>query len=75
MSRLKVAIAQFDFKVGAISANLSCAKKAVLDAREEGADLLVLPELAITGYPPEDLLHRPGFIRFSQQAFLELKAA
>ena len=75
MSRLKIAIAQFDFVVGAISANLSCAKKAVADAREQGADLVVLPELAITGYPPEDLLHRPGFIRYSQQAVTELQAA
>ena len=39
-----------------------------MEARDAGADLVVLPELAISGYPPEDLLLRPGFLRAAHEA-------
>ncbi|NNG12171.1 MAG: NAD+ synthase, partial [Halobacteria archaeon] len=56
-------MAQLDFLVGAIDANTDKVIAACRQAREElGADAIVFPELALTGYPPEDLLFRPHFI-------------
>jgi NAD+ synthase (glutamine-hydrolysing) len=45
------------------------------EAREKGADLALFPELAVTGYPPEDLLLRPGFIRAAARTLGEIAAA
>jgi NAD+ synthase (glutamine-hydrolysing) len=42
------------------------------EARSDGADLVLFPELAVTGYPPEDLLLRPGFIRAAEASLHEL---
>ena len=75
MSSIQIALAQLDFPVGAIDTNLKLALTSVNEAREQGADLLILPELALSGYPPEDLLHRPGFLRTCEEAFLQLAAA
>jgi len=44
------------------------------EARSDGADLILFPELAVTGYPPEDLLLRPGFIRAAEASLHELAA-
>ena len=59
---LSIAIAQYNFCVGDLEGNtekiIQLARKA---KSEKGADLTVFPELAITGYPPEDLILRPGF--------------
>src|SRR5437879_10968640 len=44
-------------------------------ARDEGADIVVFPELALTGYPPEDLLLKPSFIRDNLQALDEVARA
>src|SRR5690348_2303718 len=44
------------------------------EARTAGADLVVLPELAVTGYPPEDLLLRPGFVRAARDSVDRLAA-
>jgi NAD+ synthase (glutamine-hydrolysing) len=71
---LTVALAQFDFLVGDIPGNLEKAKRLVVEAREAGADLLLFPEMALSGYPPEDLLLRPGFQSGCQQAVAELAA-
>jgi len=60
--RLRIAIAQINPTVGALSANLELAKEALGAAQEAGADLLALPELALTGYFPEDLLLKPQFV-------------
>jgi len=61
---LKIALAQDDFLVGHISGNLDRIREAIGQARDQhGADLILFPELALTGYPPEDLLLRPGFMR------------
>lgn len=57
---MRIALAQINTTVGDIEGNLQRCLKAVSAARE--ADLVVLPELALTGYPPEDLLVRPDFI-------------
>src|SRR4029450_5509630 len=44
-------------------------------AREANADLVVLPELAVTGYPPEDLLLRPGFVRAARDSLEQIAGA
>lgn len=57
---MQIALAQIDATVGDIGGNLERCLDAV--ARAEGADVVLLPELALTGYPPEDLLARAGFV-------------
>ncbi|MGE0860620.1 MAG: NAD+ synthase, partial [Gammaproteobacteria bacterium] len=59
-SALKLALAQADFCVGDITGNAAAIIDLAARARDVGADVVVMPELAITGYPPEDLLFRPG---------------
>lgn len=66
---LRIALAQFDFPVGAVRANAERIAMMIAEARDEyGADLVLFPELALCGYPPEDLLMRPGFLRDCAQA-------
>ena len=69
---IRLAMAQFDFLVGDIPGNLVKAKTLVEMARAKGAHLLLFPEMALTGYPPEDLLLRPGFMRASREALSDL---
>lgn len=59
--RLTIALAQYDFFVGDIEGNAARVLRAAAEASERGADLLLCPELALTGYPPEDLLFHSGF--------------
>ncbi len=60
--RLRIVLAQLDFMVGDIAGNAGRIVAAADRARDElGADCIVFPELALTGYPPEDLLLRPAF--------------
>lgn len=59
---ITIALAQHDFLVGDITGNLHKARMLVEQAKEQCADVLLFPELALTGYPPEDLLLRPGFL-------------
>jgi NAD+ synthase (glutamine-hydrolysing) len=69
------ALAQHDFLVGGLKSNLRKALGLVTAAREAGADLVVFPELALTGYPPEDLLLRPGFLEACDAAVVQLARA
>ena len=60
---LRIALAQFDFPVGAVARNAERIAEMIVDARDEyGADIVLFPELAVCGYPPEDLLLRPAFL-------------
>ena len=60
---LRIALAQFDFPVGTIHANAEKIIALAQQARDEHqADVILFPELAISGYPPEDLLNRPDFL-------------
>jgi NAD+ synthetase len=69
MTTLRIALAQFDFPVGAVARNAERIVAMIAEARDEhGADLVLFPELALSGYPPEDLLLRPGFLRDCAQA-------
>ena len=71
---MKLALAQIDLVVGDLDGNRELILARIEEARAAGADLVVLPELAVTGYPPEDLLLRPGFVR-AARASLERIAA
>jgi NAD+ synthase (glutamine-hydrolysing) len=62
VTRLRIAACQIDTVVGDLDGNVSRIVGALSRAEEAGADLAVLPELAVTGYPPEDLLLKPGFV-------------
>jgi len=59
---LRIALAQLDPVVGDIEGNIGKARAARAEAKALGADLVVLPELFVTGYPPEDLVLKPAFI-------------
>ncbi len=72
---IKIALAQQDFLVGDMPGNLEKILATVAAARDAGARLVVFPELALTGYPPEDLLLRPGFMRSVHRAMEKLTAA
>ena len=63
MSRLRVAVAQFNALVGDLAGNGERILEFAARAREAGADVMLTPELALSGYPPEDLLMRPDFYR------------
>jgi NAD+ synthase (glutamine-hydrolysing) len=69
---LTLALAQHDFLVGDIQGNLDKARGLIAAARQAGADLLLFPEMALSGYPPEDLLLRPGFLAESDAALSAL---
>jgi NAD+ synthase (glutamine-hydrolysing) len=60
--RLRLGLAQLNTTVGDFTGNRQKVLKAISDARSLGVDLLAFPELAICGYPPEDLLFKPKFI-------------
>jgi NAD+ synthase (glutamine-hydrolysing) len=72
---LTIALAQYDFLVGDLRGNLAKALQLVDAARDAGAELLLFPEMALSGYPPEDLLLRPGFLDQAEQALAEFSAA
>ena len=63
---LRLALAQLDLTVGALAENRKRIADACADAARAGAELVLAPELAISGYPPEDLLLRPAFLRACQ---------
>jgi NAD+ synthase (glutamine-hydrolysing) len=68
---LKVFIGQLNTTIGALSANAELIRRAYDEGVRAGADVVLVPELAVTGYPPRDLLDRPFFI----DAALEIKDA
>ncbi|MBS3743399.1 MAG: NAD+ synthase [Wenzhouxiangellaceae bacterium] len=70
---LKIALAQYDFEVGHVTANRDLIIELIGIARDrDGADLIVFPELALVGCPPEDLVLRPEFMRRTEEAFGEI---
>jgi NAD+ synthase len=66
--RLALAVAQLNPTVGDIDGNLAKARRAHGEAARMGADLVVLPELFLTGYPPEDLVRKPAFATAARNA-------
>ncbi len=71
---LRIAVAQLNPTVGDVTGNLKLAREARADAARHGADLVVFPELFIAGYPPEDLVLKPAFVRACENAVGELAA-
>src|SRR5919198_4786980 len=71
---LRVALAQIDPTVGDIRGNARKIAEYTARAREHEAALVVFPELALTGYPPEDLLLKPTFLDAAAAALDELAA-
>jgi NAD+ synthase (glutamine-hydrolysing) len=69
---MRLALAQINAVVGDLEGNRERILAAVSDARSEKADLVLLPELAVTGYPPEDLLLRPAFVRAAEESVREI---
>ena len=67
-----IALAQINCTVGDLAGNAARILRAANAARERGAVLVVTPELALAGYPPEDLLLRAGFIRACEQQLAQL---
>ena len=65
---MRLALAQINSVVGDIDGNASRIVEWLDRAKAANADLVLFPELAVTGYPPEDLLLRPGFLRAAQRA-------
>lgn len=73
---LRIAMAQFDFPVGDVAGNAARIAEMIAFARDEySADIVLFPELALSGYPPEDLLYRPAFLRACEAAMLEVAKA
>ena len=69
---MRIALAQVNVVVGDLDGNVAKLASAIDEAKRSAADLVVLPELAVTGYPPEDLLLRPGFVRAAREAVDEV---
>ncbi|BBL80065.1 putative glutamine-dependent NAD(+) synthetase [Rubrobacter xylanophilus] len=69
---MRVALAQINTTVGDIWGNAERVSSALERALEGGAEIVAFPELALTGYPPEDLLLRPGFVRDNLAALEEV---
>jgi len=65
---IRVGIAQINSIVGDLSGNTKKITESVDQAKSLGVDLLTFPELAITGYPPEDLLLKPQFIKQNKES-------
>jgi NAD+ synthase (glutamine-hydrolysing) len=68
VGRLRVALCQLDVVVGDLDGNVAKVLAALSEAEGAGADLAVFPELALTGYPPEDLLVNPSFVEGNSRA-------
>lgn len=73
--RFKLALAQHNFRVGDVAANLRRIQQCAQMARDARADLVVFPELALVGYPPEDLLFHRGLRARVDAALSELEQA
>jgi len=74
MRTLRIALAQINTTVGDIAGNAARILDRVQEAASLGADVVAFPELAVTGYPPEDLLLKPEFIAANLRALVEIAA-
>jgi NAD+ synthase (glutamine-hydrolysing) len=71
---LRVALCQLDLVVGGLASNIEAMADAYDRAEAAGADVALFPELAVPGYPPEDLLLKPGFVEDNHEALHALAA-
>jgi NAD+ synthase (glutamine-hydrolysing) len=75
MHQLRIALAQINTTVGDLDGNVIKILTDVEKAKAQGADVVVFPELAIPGYPPEDLLLKPSFVEANLAALEQVAAA
>ncbi len=72
---VKIALAQINTTVGDMQGNATRAADAIERAAKQGAELVLLPELTISGYPPQDLVERPAFLEANERALRETARA
>ena len=72
---LRIAAAQLDVVVGDLDGNMGRILGALARAEDAGAAVCVFPEMAVTGYPPEDLLFKSGFVADNEAALAEVARA
>jgi NAD+ synthase (glutamine-hydrolysing) len=72
MRTLRIAMAQINPTVGDIAGNIRLIKNWIKEARKAKADVVAFPELAVTGYPPEDLILKPRFVADNRRALDEI---
>src|SRR5216684_769414 len=72
---MRLALAQINPIVGDLDGNRALILERLEDAKRANADIVVFPELAVTGYPPEDLLLRPGFLRAAEGSLEQIALA
>src|SRR4051794_5311314 len=75
MASIRIALAQLNLVVGDLERNAEHLIESIKSAEAEGCDLVAFPELSITGYPPEDLLLKPGFVADNLEALERVAAA
>ncbi|HEU0104478.1 MAG TPA: nitrilase-related carbon-nitrogen hydrolase, partial [Mycobacteriales bacterium] len=68
MAQLRIALAQVDSTVGDLAGNADLVSRWTARAGEQGAAVVVFPEMMLTGYPPEDLVLRGSFVQASLDA-------
>ncbi|HEY7004637.1 MAG TPA: NAD+ synthase [Gaiellaceae bacterium] len=69
---MRLALAQMNTVVGDLEGNRARILERLAEARAAGAELVLFPELVVTGYPPEDLLLRPGFLRAAAESLEQI---
>jgi len=75
MRTIRLALAQINLTVGDIAGNTTTILSYLQKARTRGANIVLFPELALSGYPPEDLLLKPDFIAANARAMRDIQAA
>jgi len=75
MRTLRLALAQVNPTVGDLEGNARIVLEGIERARAAGADIVAFPELVVTGYPPEDLLLKPSFVRANEQILHKIAAS
>lgn len=73
MRNFKIALAQYSPSIGNIALNAKKMLEQAQQAQQQGADIVVFPELALIGYPPEDLLLRPSLLKRTQKGLSTLQ--
>jgi NAD+ synthase (glutamine-hydrolysing) len=71
---MRLAFAQINTVVGDLDGNRERIVRRLREARDQGADVVLFPELVVTGYPPEDLLFRPEFLRQARRSLDQIAA-
>jgi NAD+ synthase (glutamine-hydrolysing) len=74
MKNLRLALAQYNFTVGDISGNTEKIIDTIHQIKKDKVDVLAFPELCVTGYPPEDLLLKPVFLKEAREAVDKIAA-